>query len=269
MLENTELILFFVVTGMYITAWILYLLGWNRNSERQIDSASLVLCCGFFLHLCFIFLRFYRAGHIPVLSAFEFVTALACLVTMTFLIFAIKKKNRSLGTFLMPVILCLMAYATLLSKTVEPEIPIFKSLMLKAHVLTVLIGYSSWAVTFAASIFYLYLVKSEQSKSYLMDQMAYKSAFIAFCFLTISIITGALWADQVWGQLWFWDPKETWSFITWLIFLSYLHSRYIHNWEGTRAAFLAIAGFMAVVFTYVGVDFLLPQMHGAGMSTTK
>jgi ABC-type transport system involved in cytochrome c biogenesis permease subunit len=67
----------------------------------------------------------------------------------------------------------------------------------------------------------------------------------------------------VFGQLWFWDPKETWSFITWLIFLAYLHARYTLDWKGRRAAILAIIGFLAVIFTYVGVDFLLPQIHGA------
>ena len=76
------------------------------------------------------------------------------------------------------------------------------------------------------------------------------------------IITGALWGDRVFGKLWFWDPKETWSFITWLIFLAYLHARYTLDWKGRRAAILAIIGFMAVLFTYVGVDFLLPQIHG-------
>jgi len=81
-------------------------------------------------------------------------------------------------------------------------------------------------------------------------------------FLTLGIITGALWGDRVFGQLWFWDPKETWSFITWLIFMAYLHARYTLEWRGRRAAILAIVGFAALVFTYVGVDFLLPQIHG-------
>ena len=96
----------------------------------------------------------------------------------------------------------------------------------------------------------------------LFDQMAYRAAFFAFCFLTLGIITGALWGDRVFGQLWFWDPKETWSFITWLIFMAYLHARYTLDWRGRRAAILAIVGFLAVIFTYVGVDFLLPQIHG-------
>ena len=118
------------------------------------------------------------------------------------------------------------------------------------------------AITFAASVSFIYLERKGREKPGLFDQLAYKAAFMAFCFLTLGIISGALWGDKVFGQLWFWDPKETWSFITWLIFLSYLHARYTLDWRGKRAAWLAILGFAAVIFTYVGVDFLLPQLHG-------
>lgn len=83
------------------------------------------------------------------------------------------------------------------------------------------------------------------------------------CVKSLGVITGAMWGDRVFGQLWFWDPKETWSSITWLIFLAYLHARYTLDWRGRRAAILAIVGFAALVFTYVGVDYLLPQIHGA------
>ena len=87
-------------------------------------------------------------------------------------------------------------------------------------------------------------------------------AFFAFSFLTLGVLTGALWSNRVFGQLWFWDPKETWFFITWLIFLAYLHARYTLEWRGRCAAILAIVGFVALLFTYVGVDFLLPQIDG-------
>jgi len=167
-----------------------------------------------------------------------------------------------LGVFLLPVGLFLMFYAALLSRAIQPEFPIFNSLLLKFHVLTTLVGYAAWSITFAASVCYLYLARKKQASPGLFDQMAYRAAFFAFCFLTIGIISGALWGDRVFGQLWFWDPKETWSFITWLIFLAYLHARYTLDWKGRRAAILAIVGFVAVLFTYVGVDFLLPQIHG-------
>jgi ABC-type transport system involved in cytochrome c biogenesis permease subunit len=262
MLEILELALFSLSTVLYGIAWFWHLRGWQRDSTAQTEVAMRFLRLGFLLHFMMVGLRWYRAEHVPMLSAFEFVTFFALLVIGTFLLFARRKRNQMLGVFLLPVGLLLMLYAAFMSKLVEPELLIFSSLLLKFHILTTLLGYAAWSLTFAASVCFLYLERTKQAAPGLFDQMAYRAAFFAFSFLTLGIITGALWGDRVLGQLWFWDPKETWSFITWLIFLAYLHARYTLDWRGRRAAILAIAGFAALVFTYVGVDFLLPKIHG-------
>jgi cytochrome c-type biogenesis protein CcsB len=262
MLEKLELTLFGLSTAIYGVAWIWHLRGWKLGSAVQTQIAIRVLWVGWALHLLMVGLRWYRAEHVPMLSAFEFVTFFALLVIGAFLLFALKQRNQMLGVFLLPVGLLLMLYAAFMPKMVEPELPIFSSLLLKFHILTTLLGYAAWAVTFAASVSFLYLERKKDANPGLFDQMAYRAAFFAFAFLTLGIITGALWGDRVFGQLWFWDPKETWSFITWLIFMAYLHARYTLEWRGRRAAILAIVGFAALVFTYVGVDYLLPQIHG-------
>ena len=266
MYENLELVLFSVTIALYVIAWGWHLRGWQLNSDTQTGVAIRILWVGWGLHLLLMGMRWYQAGHIPLITAFEFVTFFAMLVIGMFLLFSLKIKNRMLGVFLLPVGLLLMFYAAFMSRDVQPELVIFNSLLLKFHVLTTLLGYAAWSITFAASVSYLYLEKKKTTSPGLFDRMAYRAAFFAFCFLTLGIITGALWGDRVFGQLWFWDPKETWSFITWLIFLAYLHARYTLDWKGRRAAILAIIGFLAVIFTYVGVDFLLPQIHGAQRS---
>ena len=268
MLENLELGLFTLATTLYLVAWGWHLRGWQLASAARNRVAVRILSAGFLLHFLMVGLRWYRAEHVPMLSAFEFVTFFALLVIGAFLLFAVKERNQALGVFLLPVGLLLMLYAAFMPKLVEPELPIFNSLLLKFHILTTLLGYAAWSVTFAASVCYLYLERKKQVAPGLFDQMAYRAAFFAFSFLTLGIITGALWGDRVFGQLWFWDPKETWSFITWLIFLAYLHARYTLDWRGRRAAILAIVGFAALVFTYVGVDYLLPQIHGASEAAT-
>ena len=262
MLEAMELGLFVAASALYVIAWAGHLLGWKQGSPERTRLAIRVLWGGWLLHLAMVGLRWYRADHVPMLSAFEFVTFFAVLVIGVFLLFARDEHNQALGVFLLPVGLGLMLYAAFLPKAVEPELSIFDGLLLKLHIITTLLGYAAWAVTFAASVSYLYLARKGDASPGLFDRMAYRAAFFAFAFLTLGIITGALWSDRVFGQLWFWDPKETWSFITWLIFLAYLHARYTLEWRGRRAAILAIVGFAALVFTYVGVDFLLPQIHG-------
>jgi ABC-type transport system involved in cytochrome c biogenesis permease subunit len=74
-------------------------------------------------------------------------------------------------------------------------------------------------------------------------------------------VSGAIWANYAWGTYWSWDPKETWSLITWFIYAAYLHARVTRGWRGRRAAFISIVGFLAVIFLYWGVSFILPGLH--------
>ncbi|NTW73087.1 MAG: cytochrome c biogenesis protein CcsA, partial [Eubacteriaceae bacterium] len=91
--------------------------------------------------------------------------------------------------------------------------------------------------------------------------ISYKAISLGYIFLTLVMITGAIWAERAWGRYWAWDPKETWSFVTWIIYSIYLHVRIIKGWKGRRAALFAIVGFLCVLFTYIGVNTLLPSVH--------
>jgi ABC-type transport system involved in cytochrome c biogenesis permease subunit len=95
-----------------------------------------------------------------------------------------------------------------------------------------------------------------------LDRITYKTVAIAFPLLTAMIATGAYWANQTWGSYWSWDPKETWAAITWLVYAGYLHMRITRGWRGRRAAYFAIFGFIVVIFTFFGVTYLLPSIHG-------
>ena len=94
-----------------------------------------------------------------------------------------------------------------------------------------------------------------------MEQMMYQSVAVGFVFLTIGIILGAVWAKYAWGGYWSWDPKETWSLITWLVYAAYLHARYIKGLRGKPLAYFTIVGFLSVIFTYYGVNLIIPGLH--------
>ena len=94
-----------------------------------------------------------------------------------------------------------------------------------------------------------------------LDEINYKAITIGFPMLTLGIITGAIWAHYAWGSYWSWDPKETGSLVTWLIYAAFLHARYTHAWQGKKTALLSVVGFCAVIFTYFGVNFFLPGLH--------
>ena len=119
-----------------------------------------------------------------------------------------------------------------------------------------------------ASLLYLMLLVETQRPGRAMchrmttlDRITYKTICIAFPLLTFMIATGAYWANRTWGSYWSWDPKETWAAITWLVYAGYLHMRITRGWRGRRAAYFAILGFGVVIFTFLGVTYLLPGLH--------
>ena len=94
-----------------------------------------------------------------------------------------------------------------------------------------------------------------------LDGMMYKTGSVTFALLAMLLITGAVWANESWGRYWAWDPKETGAFVAWLTYAAYLHTRIARGWTGRRSAYFAIAGFLFIVFTYLGVSYLLPGLH--------
>jgi len=97
-----------------------------------------------------------------------------------------------------------------------------------------------------------------------VDTWSYRIIGLGFPFLTIGIISGAVWANEAWGSYWSWDPKETWALITWLVFAIYLHSRLLKGWQGKKAAFLGSCGFFVIWICYLGVNFLGKGLHSYG-----
>ena len=98
----------------------------------------------------------------------------------------------------------------------------------------------------------------------ILDDVTYRMIAIGWPLLTGGIITGAVWANSAWGTYWSWDPKETWSLITWFVYAIYLHARYVRGWKGTQMAVISAVGFLAVIFTYLGVNLVLSGLHSYG-----
>ena len=156
----------------------------------------------------------------------------------------------------LPVALGLMLYATTIPATSEPLVPALQNnLLLTVHVAVAIVAYGTFSVAFAAAL--LYLIQPPEGRRGLprpevLDEISYKAIIIGFPFLTLTIVLGAVWADVAWGSYWSWDPKETASLVTWLIYGSYLHARVVRGWRGSGAAWLLVLGFGATLFTYFG-----------------
>jgi cytochrome c-type biogenesis protein CcsB len=108
------------------------------------------------------------------------------------------------------------------------------------------------------------LLKQYMPNQAQLDDVTYRMIAVGWPLLTGGIITGAVWANSAWGTYWSWDPKETWSLITWFVYAIYLHSRYVRGWKGTQMAVISAVGFLAVIFTYLGVNLVLSGLHSYG-----
>jgi cytochrome c-type biogenesis protein CcsB len=187
-----------------------------------------------------------------------------CLAALT-LIFLRRYAEGFLGVVGGLLASLVLAYASLgVDSSIRPLMPALKSNWLLVHVITAFLGYAAFGLAFGAAV--LYLVQGSKKKTQgparpLLDRLIYRAAVIGFIFLTIGILTGAVWAETAWGRYWSWDPKETASLITWFIYAALLHARLVQGWQGRPIAWLAVAGFGAVLFTYLGVGFLLPGLH--------
>jgi len=216
-------------------------------------------------------------GHAPLTNMYESVVFFSWTIIILYLAIEIKFKTKVIGAFAVPFAFLAMAYASFatdISKTINPLVPALQSNWLIAHVVTCFIGYAAFAV--AAALGIMYLIKEKKSKNEdgsfsgllpelsVLDDIIHKTMVFGFIWLTAGIITGAIWANSAWGTYWSWDPKETWSLITWFFYAITLHARYTRGWSGLRIACLAIFGFASVLFTYYGVNFLLSGLHSYG-----
>jgi cytochrome c-type biogenesis protein CcsB len=216
--------------------------------------------------------RYIEAGHTPVTNLYESLSFFSWMIIGVLLITSLKYQIKVLGAFLSPVALIFMLFALALPKEVLPLAPVLKSFWHPFHVTFGFLGNAIFALAFCSGI--MYLIQEHQLKSKkigaigkrlpplkVLDDLNYQSLSFGFPLLTLSIITGAIWAEYAWGRYWNWDPKETWSLITWFFYAAMLHQRLTVGWRGRKAALMAIIGFLAVLFTFLGVNLLLPGLH--------
>lgn len=264
-----ENILFTLTVLLYLASMVMYFIFFVAKNEKLSKYALLLVTMGFAMHTAALVCRGIGAGRVPLTNQYEFATGFAWGISLCFLLFEKKFKFQAIGVFVLPIIFIIIGYAAMQSKDVRPLMPALQSNWLVIHVSTAIISYGAFGVSCGISGLYLIRDKiknSEFTKKHLpdkeqLDLFSYRAIALGFLFLTIVIVTGALWAQRAWGHYWTWDPKETWSLITWIIYALYLHVRLSKGWSGKRAAIFAVVGFICVIFTYIGVNTLIPSIH--------
>jgi cytochrome c-type biogenesis protein CcsB len=268
------------VTFIYFAAFVFYLFRMVLGHEFWGKLATWTALVGLVAQSVALIIRWKTSydlgiGHAPLSNFYESLIFFAWTIVLLYLLMEWRMKNRSIGAFVLPIAFLIMAYASIapgINNRIEPLIPALQSNWLTSHVLTCFLGYAAFTVAFALGImFFIKKAAGENSSEsgmfvrrlpseYQMDELMYSCAALGFIFLTLGIVTGSVWAHYAWGSYWSWDPKETWSLITWLVYAVMLHTRLVRGWRGKRMAIMAVVGFACVLFTYLGVN-LLPSLH--------
>jgi cytochrome c-type biogenesis protein CcsB len=274
-----------ITTFTYLFSTLLYAIIFIFRVQRLGKFATGFTAIAFCIQTIGIGLRWHESyqmgiGHAPLTNMYESVVFFAWTIIALYLAIEWKFKTRIIGAFAVPFAFLAMAYASMstdISKGISPLLPALQSNWLIAHVITCFIGYAAFTV--AAGLGLMYLIKntsnhrqSSDNQTLLgtlpplqqIEDITHKTMILGFIWLTAGIITGAVWANSAWGTYWSWDPKETWSLITWFIYAITLHARYTRGWGGTRIAWLAVIGLFSVIFTYYGVNFILSGLHSYG-----
>lgn len=201
-------------------------------------------------------LRTAVTGHAPFANQYEFASSFAWGILLAFVFFQWRYRTKSLGLLVLPMALGMLLYAGTVSSEAAPLVPALQNqYLLPIHVITAVVGYGAAAVASGAAILFLISDKVHLPAipgRDLLEEIGYRAVVVAFPLITLTNILGAIWADIAWGRYWSWDPKETASLVTWLIYGAYLHARVVRDWRGNRAAWLLILGFVAVLFTFFG-----------------
>jgi cytochrome c-type biogenesis protein CcsB len=269
-----------LVTFIYFVAFVFYLFSMIFGRDFWGKMATFTALAGLAAQTAALIIRWKASydlgiGHVPLSNFYESLIFFSWAIVLLYIVMEWRLKNRALGVFVLPVAFLLMAYASIspnISSRIEPLIPALQSNWLTSHVLTCFLGYAAFTVSFALGIMFFVKIMSGADKNKspvffrllpaesILDELMYQSVALGFVFLTLGIITGSVWAHYAWGSYWSWDPKETWSLITWLIYALMLHARHVRGWRGKRMALMTIIGFGCVLFTYLGVN-LLPGLH--------
>ncbi|MGV9820068.1 c-type cytochrome biogenesis protein CcsB [Nocardia xishanensis] len=255
----------------------------RSRAEQFGNMAFSVLIVGIVLHVASIVLRGFATHRFPLGNMYEFVTMACAAALVVGLGFLYEQKFRAIWVFLIAPVLVLMFLAgQVLYAEAAPVVPALKSFWLPIHVTVVSVGSGIFLLSGVASLLFLYRLRQpegQESDSPLgkiarrlpdaraLDRLAYKTTIIGFPLFGAGVILGAIWAEAAWGRFWGWDPKETCSFIAWVLYAAYLHARATSGWRDTKAAWINVAGFVAMLFNLFIINIVISGLHSyAGLN---
>ena len=216
-------------------------------------------------------------------NMYEFAVSGSVVVTAVYLVLLTRRDLRYLGTFVIgPVLLTLGLAITVFYTEAAQLVPALRSVWLMIHVTVAFVAAALFTLAFSTTVLQLVQERRELARaaggtprrgrfmdalpgSRDLERSAYRLHIAAFPLWGFTLIAGAIWAEAAWGRYWNWDPKETWSFVIWVMYAAYLHARATRGWDGRRAAYLAMLGYACLIANFTLVNFFAVGKHSYGM----
>lgn len=239
-----------------------------KGGGRQDRASRWLLLAAALLLLATSVARSLAIGFPALTGTFEslvFYAALVCLV-----VFAYRVQGRlpqlplvGFGATVVALVLLAVASSPLAPKEALAPVPALKSGWLVLHVSFTFVGEAFFVASFVSAL--AFLLSRDEEKRLAYDRLTYTAVALGFPVFTAgALVFGAIWAERAWGSWWSWDPKETWALVTWLVYAFYLHVRLTRKRKGALPAVAAVVGFLCTLFTFLGVNYLLPGLHSYG-----
>jgi cytochrome c-type biogenesis protein CcsB len=246
-------------------------------------GAVVLTVVGALLHLGVLVTRGIAAERVPWGNMYEFAVSV-CLIAVVCWLWVVSRARRGavrhLGAFVMlPVVLLLGLAGTVLYTRVAPLVPALNSYWLKIHVSAAAIATGVFLVSFATGVLYLLRDAYDRAEAAgrvarfpaslggrlpaadALERVTFRVTAFAFPIWTFAIIAGAIWAEAAWSRYWGWDPKETWAFISWVVYAAYLHARATAGWRGRRAVWIVVLGWVTMMVNLFGVNLVITGLH--------
>jgi cytochrome c-type biogenesis protein CcsB len=236
-------------------------------------------CVGLVSQLIAITTRGLAEDRVPWGNMYEFIAAFTCMAVLVMVAASVRFRTYYLGLFVLtPVVFALALDVTVVYTPAGSLVPALQSYWIAIHVTAMIVAIGLYIVGAVVTVLYLMADRYQRRAAaglpsrtagimrqlpgaVVLDRLAYRAILFAFPVWTFGVMAGAIWADHAWGRYWGWDPKETWSFITWVVYACFLHARGTAGWRGRKAAYIQLVGFGCLLFNVIGINLWVTGLH--------
>jgi cytochrome c-type biogenesis protein CcsB len=266
-----EVILHWTAVVLYIVSTVFFAFSVSFKKEGPLKYGMISALSGLIPHSGALLIRWIMTGHGPYIAKYEVLSSNAWIAVLMFLVLGWKMPRlRAAGFVVVPLSFLMMTFGLFTNPELRNLPPALSGIWLVIHILFNKLAVGAILISLGCAV--LYLLKKDRVDGPFyrklppieaLDEYSYKFIGFGFIFWSITLVAGSIWANEAWGRYWGWDPIETWSLITWLLYGLYLHLRHFFRWKGTKSAWMLIICFIVSVITIFIIPFVIESLHSS------